>query len=154
MKELQEYRRNLFDRMLAASQEFRAACEAAADLHAPIEDGWNAHQLAAHTRDVNQLVYGLRARRTVEEDNPLFQNFDGDAYHAGHYDEMEPLSKILDEFVSGVTVQVEWMKSLPNEAWARESRHETMGGGLTVQLWAERGLAHIEEHLASVRKAA
>ena len=154
MKELLEYRTSLLERVLAASQEFCAACKAVIDPRAPIEDGWNVHQLAAHTRDVANLVYGLRTRRTVEEENPIFQNFDADAHYAGHYDLDEPLSKILDEFMSSVTTQVEWLKTLPNEAWARESRHETMGGGFTTQLWVERGLAHIEEHLASVKKAA
>lgn len=154
MKELLEYRESLIERMCAASQEFRAACEAVTDLRAPIEDGWNAHQLAAHTRDVAVLVYGMRARRTVMDENPLFQNFDQEAYNVEHYDAHEPLSKILDEFTASVAAQAEWLKTLPNEAWARESRHETMGGGFTMQLWVERGLAHIEEHLASVKKAA
>jgi hypothetical protein len=29
-----------------------------------------------------------------------------------------------------------------------------MGGGFTTQIWSERALAHIEEHLAAVRKIA
>jgi hypothetical protein len=154
MKELLEYRKSLIERMLAASQEFRSSCEAVTDLRTPIEDGWNTHQLAAHTRDVANVVYGMRTRRTVEEENPVFQNFDPQAYNTEHYDANEPLSKILDEFTASVAAQVEWMKTLPTEAWSRESRHATMGGGFTMQLWVERGLAHIEEHLASVRKAA
>ena len=153
MKELLEYRTSLIARVLAASQEFCAACKAVNDPRTPIEDGWNLHQLAAHTRDVAMLVYGLRARQTVMEENPVFQNFDQAAYNVEHYDANEPLSKILDEFMASIAAQVEWMKALPNEAWARESRHERMGGGFTTQLWVERGLAHIEEHLASVRKA-
>jgi len=59
--------------------------------------GWNVHPLAAHTRDVDKLVYGMRARRTLEEDNPLFENFDGDAYMAEHYDAQAIPQKVLPE---------------------------------------------------------
>jgi hypothetical protein len=44
------------------------------------------------------------------------------------------------------------LRDLPQEAWSRQSRHETMGGGLALQLWVERSLAHIEEHLQAVKK--
>jgi t-SNARE complex subunit (syntaxin) len=70
-----------------------------------------------------------------------------------HYDRAEPLAKILDEFTASVNELVQFLEPLSGEAWSRESRHETLGGGFTTQVWVERGLAHIEEHLASVRKA-
>lgn len=153
MKELTEYRKNLLQRLSAAAQDFRAACGSVREVYQPVEGGWNVHQLAAHTRDVDKLVYGLRARRTVMEENPLFENFEAETYHAAHYDPGEPLDKILDEFTSSVDEWVKWLGTLPVEAWSRESRHATQGGSFAMQTWVERGLAHIEEHLASVRKA-
>jgi hypothetical protein len=153
MNELLIYRQNLVDRTLVASQEFCAACRSVKDIRTPIEEGWNAHQLAAHTRDVDMMVYGLRARRTVEEDNPMFESFDADTHNAQHYDPNEPLERILDEFKTNMSAMVSWLRSLPPEAWSRESRHVTLGSGFAMQTWVERGLAHIEEHLASVRKA-
>jgi hypothetical protein len=113
--------------------------------------GWTVHQLAAHTRDVDHLVYGARARRTAKEDNPAFTNFDGDAYAREHYSPAEPLNGLLDEFVHSIEQLAELLRALPPEAWSRESRHEKLGGGLTLQLWVERGLAHIEEHLETVK---
>ncbi len=44
------------------------------------------------------------------------------------------------------------MDGQPQEVWSREGRHEALGGGLTLQLWVERSLAHIEEHLAAVKQ--
>lgn len=151
MKELTEYRANLIERLLSLAKEFREACLAVNDPSAPLDDGWNVHQIAAHTRDVHDLVY-VRARRTVEEDNPEFQNFDGDAYMAEHYDANEPLRELLDGFVSNVETLTGMLRRLPVEAWSRESRHVTYGGGFTVQTWIERDLAHIEEHLNTVRR--
>ena len=154
MKELIEYRKHMIDRLVSATKEFRDACLAVKDAHAPLdEDGWNVHQIAAHTRDVNDLVYGLRAKRTAQEDNPEFKNFDGDAYMAEHYDASLPLNEILDEFVENVKALYDFLKTLPAEAWSRESRHLTFGGGFTLQTWVERDIAHIEEHLESVKES-
>ena len=60
MEELIEYRKQLMDRLAAAAKEFRTACLAVKDPFAPIEAGWNVHQLAVHTRDTDKFVYGVR----------------------------------------------------------------------------------------------
>lgn len=151
MEQLLEYRQRLLDRYEAAAREFREAVETAADPTVPREaGGWSVHQLAAHTRDVEKLVYGLRVRRTLEEDDPLFENFDGDAYMAEHYRADEPLASILDELADSVRGNAARLRGLPPEAWTRTSRHAAYGGGFTVQTWVERALAHIEEHLKTV----
>jgi hypothetical protein len=135
------------------ARDFRTASLAAKDPFVPLEEGgWNVHQVVAHTRDVDKLVYGLRARRTAEEDNPEFQNFDGDTYMAEHYNVTESLSEMLNGFVENIESLAEMLRALPDEAWARKSRHATLGSGFTLQTWVERGLAHIEEHVQTVSK--
>ena len=153
MKELNEYQQKLLKRLGEAASEFRIACLAVEDPFTPVEGGWNVYQLAVHTRDVDRLVYGARARRTLEEHNPTFANFDGDAYMAQHYDAREPLAGVLDGLVSSVEALVSALRKMPPDGWSRESSHETQGGGLTVQTWVERGYHHIEEHMATVKKA-
>ncbi len=155
MKQLDEYRRNLLNRLQNAADEFRAACLSAKDPAAHVEPGgWSVHQLAAHTRDVDKLVYGARVRRTLTEDNPEFSNFDGDAYMAANYDRAESLQQLLDGFVGSVQSLIQLLREMPAAGWSRLSSHETQGRGLTLQSWVERELAHIEEHLETVRKAA
>lgn len=152
MKELREYRVNLITRLEKAARAFRDACLAVNDPYLPLdENGWNVHQLAVHTRDVDRLVYGLRVRRTALEDNPEFPSFDGDAYMAENYEASEPLSDILDGLVRSVESLVELLRALPDEAWSRVSRHTMLGGGLTLQSWVEKSLAHMEEHLETVK---
>ena len=155
MNQLLEYRAKLIDRMEAATAEFRQACLAIGDPFKTVgEGGWNTHQLSFHTRDVDKLAYGLRARRTATEDDPEFQDFDGEAWMAAHYDPDEPLTSILDELSASVRETASLLRNLPPEAWSRESSHEIYGGGFTLQTWVERGLAHIQEHLKAVQKAA
>ena len=153
MKELAEYRVNLMERLEDLAKAFRAECLAVQDPYAPLEEGgWNVHQIAVHTRDVDKLVYGLRARRTAMEDNPEFPNFDGEIYMAENYHAKESLSALLDGFVGNVDALVELLRSLPDQAWSRVSRHATLGSDLSLQSWVEKNLEHVEEHLEAVRK--
>ncbi len=152
MKELLEYRKQLVARLVTASEELRDACLAVHDPLASLEDGWNVHQIAAHTCIVNKLVYGFRARKTAEVDNPEFKSFDSDTYMAKQYDVDKPLNEMLDDFVKDVQKLSEFLSALPAEAWSRVSRHVTLGSGLTLQSWVERDLGHIEEHLETVGK--
>jgi len=152
MKELNEYRNHLLEKLVSETKEFRGACLAVPDPFAPLsEDGWSAHQIATHTRDVHTLVYRFRAERTAQEQNPEFQNFDGDAYMAENYDPDESLSAIVDGLLASVQSLVMILSRLPVDGWSRESRHATFGGGFTLQTWIERDLAHIEEHLKTVK---
>lgn len=154
MKELAEYRVNLLKRLEEAANEFREACLQVSDAFAPLHaEGWNAHQLAAHTRDVDELVYGLRARRTALEDNPVFPNFDGETYMLANYNASEPMEEVVNSLVENVRALTDWLRTLPPESWSRVSRHTTLGHGLTLQTWVERDLAHIEEHLETVKNA-
>ena len=152
MKELMEYRIKIVERLGEAAREFRAACEAASDPFTKVEGEWTLHQIVSHTRDVDKLIYGARIWQTLNEDNPEFKNFDADGWMAAHYNKDEPLKGILDEFSKNVEGLCKTLSGMPREAWSRESRHETMGGELLLQLWVERSLAHIEEHLQTLKK--
>ena len=153
MNELEEYRMGLMQRLEEAARAFREEALAVKDPFAPLNDGsWNAHQIAVHTRDVDKLVYGLRARRTALEENPEFSTFDGEAFMAAHYDASEPLSELLDGFVENVEALIELLRALHGQGWARLSRHVMLGSGLTLQSWVEKDLAHIQEHLETLKK--
>ena len=151
MEQLREYRQRLLTRYEAAAREFRTAVETATNPNIPREaDEWSVHQIAVHARDVEKMVYGLRVRRTLDEDDPQFENFDGDMWMIEHYNADEPLASILDELVGSVQEAVARLRGLPPEAWTRPGHHATYGGGFTAQTWVERGLAHLEEHLMTV----
>jgi len=153
MKELEEYRANLLKRLEEAANEFRTECLTLDDPYALRNtDDWTAHQIAVHTRDVNELVYGLRARRTAAEDDPEFPNFDGEAFMSANYNSNEPLDQVLGSLVENVRALAEFLRALPVQAWSRVSHHTTLGRDLTLQSWVEKDLAHIEEHLEAVKQ--
>jgi hypothetical protein len=148
-----EYRKELVGMMQTSSDAFVEACRAASDPFKPLEEGgWNTHQIAAHVRDTDAQVYGMRIRRSASEQNPLFPNFDGDAWMAEHYNREEPLEAILGEFSSSIASLTNLLGSLKDEDWSRPSRHETQGD-FVLQTWVERAVKHIKEHLETVRNA-
>jgi len=154
MKELNEYRTLLINKLVTTAKDFQTACLAVKDPFAALgESDWNVHQVAAHTRDVNKLVYGMRAQRTALEDNPEFENFDGNEYTRNHYSANESLQTMLNSFVQNIEELAGVLRALPPQAWSRVSRHAKLGNGFTLQTWVERDLAHIEEHLETVKKA-
>lgn len=153
MKELFEYREKLIVRLGEATGEFCQACRSFEDPFTKVEGEWTLHQVASHIRDVDQSVYGKRIRQTLDEENPHFKSFNADTWMAEHYDKDEPLAEILSGFSANIDGLCKLLKTLPQKAWSRESRHETMGGALPMQLWVERSLAHIEEHLQTLKKA-
>jgi hypothetical protein len=150
-QELTEYRARLLEKILQSAEAFCAACQKIKDPNKPVDGGWNIHQIAAHVRDVDAQVYGLRIRRTLAEDHPTFPNFDADAWVASQYQAGEPLEKILGELDGSLHELVSWLKSQPATAWSRVGRHE-INGEYALQTWVERSLAHIEEHLQTVNK--
>ena len=153
MKELFEYREKLVARVAEATKEFCSVCEAYKNPFEKIDGDWNVHQIASHTRDVENQIYGARVRKTLYEDNPHFKSFDADAWMANHYNKDEPLNKILIDFDSSVTELCNILKGLPHASWSRLSSHESAGNELTLQVWVERSLAHIEEHLRTLKKS-
>jgi hypothetical protein len=154
MKELEEYRTKLIERLEYTARAFREECLAVQDIYAPLEPGsWNVHQIAVHTRDEDKFVYSLRVHRTAREENPEFPNFDGETYMAEHYNTQEPLNELLNGFVQSVESLAQYLRGLPPKAWSRLSRHTALGSGLTLQSWVEKDLAHITEHLEEVKEA-
>ena len=81
-----------------------------------------------------------------------FKTSTANGYMAEHYSKSEPLNEILDGLVEQVESLAKELRALPSEAWARVSSHVMIGRGLTLQTWVEKDLAHIEEHLETIRK--
>jgi len=153
MEELMEYRKHFLDKLAAAPEELSAAVAALPDPRLPLEaGGWNAHQVLVHMRDVNAHVYPPRLFRILDEENPVFENFDGDAWMAAHYDPNEPLETLVAECSRQCAEVVGRLRGVPAEAWSRPGTHPSLGAH-PLQWWAERMLAHIQEHLAQLRRA-
>lgn len=147
MKELMEYREKLVSRWWAATEEFCAACRSFPDAHTKTNGEWTVHQIAFHVAGIYHEVYGNRILRTLQEEVPTFTNFEPEEWMSANYAKDASMENILNDFSKRIKEMCDQLGNAPQEIWSRLSCHESLGKDLTLQLWAERGLAHIEEHL-------
>ncbi|MBM3153350.1 MAG: DinB family protein [Chloroflexi bacterium] len=150
MEELLEYRQRLITKFNEAARRLENAGAASRPQEKPAGGGWNFHQVVSHLRDVNAEVYLPRLRRIQAEENPLFENFDAEAWMATHYDPDEPLPRLVEAFTQGCQETRDWLERLPPASWSRPGTHSSFGTR-AFQWWVERALAHMEEHLTTLK---
>jgi hypothetical protein len=114
----------------------------------PAPDRWSICEVLNHLTDVENLAVGLRAKRVVEEDRPLFVDYDRDArYAAGAYanDDGE---RALEKFHEARKASLAWLEEMKPSDWKRKGKHPAVGEvDLTqlLSLWAFHDLSHIRQ---------
>ncbi len=117
----------------------------------PLAPGeWSPHQIITHVCDVNELVYFPRLQRIIEETNPQFEEFDGDAWMAAHYDADVPMPDLVRRFSEQADEIADWLEDLSDEDWQRPGTHPSLGTH-PLAWWADRMVAHTTEHMAQLR---
>jgi len=117
-------------------------------LFKPAPDRWSICEVLNHLTDVENLAVGLRAKRVVEEDLPLFVDYDRDArYAAGAYanDDGE---RALEKFREARRASFAWLEKLKPSDWKRKGKHPAVGDvDLTqlLSLWAFHDLSHLRQ---------
>jgi hypothetical protein len=150
MEELLDYRQRMLDKLVGVSGRVEQVIVEMDNFFQPFEGGtWSLHQILAHMRDVNLQVYLPRLHRILDEDKPVFENFDGEAWMAKYYQREESMEKISRELGDGCTLTATWLRNLPNHAWNRPGKHPTLGEH-SLQWWVEQTLSHLEEHLVKI----
>ena len=114
---------------------------------------WSALETLTHVRDVIVHVYGLRIRRLLYEDAPVFADFDEEAYRRASLGRGESAEHLLDTIVAEQEQLARLLETLPDEQWARAGRHPTLGT-MSIELLARRVGEHAEEHAAQITAAA
>ena len=105
-----------------------------------------------HLRDVAVHVYGLRIRRLLYEDAPLFADFDEEGYRRGSLARGEPLAGLVDTIVAEHEQLARLLQTLPEADWARQGRHPSLGV-MSIEFLARRVGEHAEEHASQIAEA-
>ena len=114
----------------------------------PSPDRWSICEVLNHLTDVEKLAVGLRAKRVVEEDRPLFVDYDRDArYAAGAYanDDGEVA---LENFRKARNASLAWLERIQPSDWKRRGMHHVVGEvelSQLLSLWAFHDLGHIRQ---------
>jgi len=120
---------------------------------APQAGEWSALETLTHLRDVVVHVHGLRLRRLLYEDGPLFADFDEESYRPASLARGESIEYLLDTIVGEHEQLARLLEAVPDAEWAREGRHPQLGV-MSIEFLARRVAEHAEEHAAQITAAA
>jgi uncharacterized damage-inducible protein DinB len=146
---LLDYRERLLERLETVVPDLADAIAAipAARWHKPREMGRHSpHALLAHLRDVERGAYAARLKQLLEEDSPVFAQWDSPHWETTLYKPEEAVTHILTEYATLREEELQILRPLSPKEWSRIGRHELLGRR-TVQWWAERILENAEGRL-------
>jgi hypothetical protein len=117
-------------------------------LFKPAPDRWSICEVLNHLTDVEKLSLGLRAKRILDEDVPLFIDYDQKTrYAAGAYanDDGE---LALENFRKTRKSSLAWLETTTPSDWKRRGMHHVVGEvelSQILSLWAFHDLGHIRQ---------
>lgn len=119
----------------------------------PRNGEWSALEALTHLRDVVVHVYGLRIRRLLYEDAPIFADFDEEDYRRRSLACGESAGHLVDTIVGEHEQLARLLETLPDADWMRQGRHPSLGP-MSIEFLARRVGEHAEEHAAQIATAA
>jgi hypothetical protein len=147
--------RGLIERIRSSAVVVRRAVEAAPPRRfgvAPRAGEWSGLETLTHLRDVIVHVYGLRIRRLLYEDAPVFADFDEEGYRPASLARGETIEYLLDTIVGEHEQLARLLQGLPDADWSRQGRHPQFGV-MSIEFLARRVGEHAEEHAAQISEA-
>jgi SAM-dependent methyltransferase len=118
----------------------------------PAPGVWSPLEYACHVRDVHR-IFDLRVGLMLEEDGPLFPNWDqDDTAVAQRYGEQDPTVVSVDLMDAAVTVARRY-EAVPPDAWSRRG-FRSNGSEFTVESIGQYHLHDVVHHAWDVRAAA
>ncbi|MGH9323628.1 MAG: DinB family protein [Vicinamibacteria bacterium] len=121
----------------------------------PAPDRWSICEVLNHLTDVEKLSLGLRAKRILDEEMPLFVDYDQKKrYRDGAYanDDGE---RALQRFRETRKTSLSWLERIQPSDWTRRGTHHVVGEvelSQILSLWAFHDLGHIRQ-IAELVKA-
>ena len=118
--------------------------------HVPQRGEWSASQVAAHLADA-EMVYSVRVRMMLTDDNPTLTPYDENAW-------ADRLA-VCDLDVTGSVQRFRMLReanlrlydSLEEDEWSRVGTHEEQGL-VTIKSTVETLIGHDRSHLDQIRK--
>lgn len=116
--------------------------------HQAVDDLWPAHQQLAHLLAVETENFQPRIRRILNQDNPVLERWDADAFNA-RYTTDDDIDELAERFMLERAKTVELFGNLTPEQWRRTG---VWPDGVRVDLaWlAEKALWHSLDHFAAL----
>ncbi|MET0930110.1 MAG: DinB family protein [Aeromicrobium sp.] len=115
----------------------------------PTPTTWSPTEYACHVRDVF-VLFGQRVRLMLDEDDPMFANWDQDVTALEDDYASQPPSEVSTQLVAAGHAIAEIFDAVPADAWDRVGRRSN-GSQFTVETLGQYFLHDIVHHLHDVR---
>ena len=106
--------------------------------------------ILCHLTDA-EMVYGMRFRQVIAEDNPTLQAYDQNAWASNLNYSNHKVSQLLESFRRLRTDNFELLKDLPESAFARKGTH-TENGVMTLLDLLRLQASHAENHVKQLQR--
>ena len=111
---------------------------------------WSVRETLIHVRNAVVMVFGLRIRRLLCEQDPVFADYDEETPRREDLARREPVETLLRMITAEHEQIAGLLDGLPADRWRREGRHPELGP-MSVAFLAGRVGAHTEEHAGQIR---
>lgn len=111
---------------------------------------WSAAQVAAHMADA-ELVYSVRIRMVLTDENPALVGYDEQAWAARFTMCDVNVAGSVERFRALRDANLRLFESLEDAEWSRIGTHLDQGE-LSIATIVEKMIAHDREHLGQIRK--
>ncbi|WP_090860209.1 DinB family protein [Nocardioides lianchengensis] len=118
----------------------------------PGPDVWSVLEYACHVRDV-QRVFSERLALMLDQDDPLFANWDQDETAVAERYDLQAPAVVADELVAAAETVAAQYDAVPADAWTRSGRRSN-GAVFTVETLGRYHLHDLVHHAHDVRDAA
>jgi hypothetical protein len=116
----------------------------------PAEDQWSVRMILCHLADA-EMVYGMRFRQVIAEDNPTLQAYDQNAWASNLNYSSHKVSQLLESFRRLRTDNFELLKDLPESTFARTGMHSE-NGKMTLLDLLRLQAGHAESHVKQLQR--
>jgi len=116
----------------------------------PAEDQWSVRTILCHLTDA-EMVYGMRFRQVIAEENPVMQSFDQNAWASNLNYSKHKVSQLLESFRRLRTDNYELLKDLPESTFSRTGTHSERGKMTLLDLLQGQA-AHAENHVKQLQR--
>jgi uncharacterized damage-inducible protein DinB len=122
---------------------------AGSELDFAAEGKWSVRQIACHVADA-EVVWVIRFRQVIAEDNPTLPVFDRNAWAEKLDYSRRKISVALEQFRVMRSENFELLKELPDATFARTGTH-TKRGAMTLLEMVTLAAEHLEKHVTQIR---
>lgn len=144
--------REILEDIITATETLRRTVEAIpADLldQRPDPDEWSVTETLVHIRNVVALVYGMRIRQLLFQDDPTFANYDEERHFLSASRQQLPVAEILDMIETEHQQTVRLLSTLSEEDWQHQGHHAQYGA-MSIEFLAQRFARHAAEHTQQI----